>query len=525
MLVSKKHRKLVLNLREPERVTQFIPTAKTLVYKGKTLVAVPHRLDEVRVLKNLGFDVPPPIAHHYKYPGQYEPFIHQRATSEFLSINPRAFCLNDMGTGKTLSSLWSYDFLRGTKQVRRLLVISPLSTLERAWGDEIFSHFPHLTFTVLHGGTVERRLKQIAADFDIYIINHDGLKNKQILEALAKREDIDIIIVDELASFRNSSTERFKALNTLVNGNTKLGLKRREWVWGMTGTPIPQAPTDAWAQCRLINPAATPKSFVAFRETVMQQLTKFKWVAKDNALQTVKQVMQPSIRFERAECIDLPPTTYTTRQCDMSKEQVAAFNDMMRKLSLEFEGEQVTAVNEAVKLSKLLQVLSGTVYGANGMEIMLPCESRLALVEELVEEAEAKVLVFVPYTAALKHVAAHLSKRWSVATVYGDTPRGERDKIFSSFQKSADPHVLVVNPGTLSHGLTLTAANTIIWYCPIHSNEIYLQACARVTRPGQKLNTLIAHIEATKIERQIYERLKNKQRLQGLLLDAVKNDR
>lgn len=525
MLVSKKHRKLVLNLKEPTRVTTLVPTAKVINYRGRDLVAVPHRLDEVRVLRNLGIDAPPPVSHYYKYPGLFSPFIHQKTTVEFLTTNPRAFCLNEMGTGKTASVLWGYDYLRQEGIVRRMLVVGTLSTLERAWGDEIFKNFPHLTFTVLHGGTPARRLKQIETDYDIYIINHDGLKNRQILEALARREDIDIITVDEIASFRNSSTARFKALNVLLNGDTKHKLPRREWVWGLTGTPIPHQPTDAWAQCRLIVPGSVTRSFTQFRDGVMRQMSPFKWEPRQNALDVVFAAMQPAIRFSRAECIDLPPTTYVTRQVEMSAKQRQAFDEMLRRLKLETEEGQVTAVNEAVKINKLLQICSGVVYGANGLEVAVPNESRIEALREIIEESIAKVLVFVPYTAALKTVADELRRDWTVDVVYGETSRTQRDDIFKRFQQTPDPHILVVNPATLSHGLTLTAASTIVWYAPIHSNEIYEQACARVTRPGQKNNTLIVNVEGTTLERRIYERLKNKQRMQGLLLELVKGSR
>jgi SNF2 family DNA or RNA helicase len=134
------------------------------------------------------------------------------------------------------------------------------------------------------------------------------------------------------------------------------------------------------------------------------------------------------------------------------------------------------------------------------------------LVREIIEEADAKVLVFVPLTGALKVLAAELAKDFSVEIVHGETSKNERDRIFKDFQSTKNPRVLVANPGTLSHGLTLTAANTVVWFAPINSNETYQQANARVTRPGQKLNTLIVHVEATPLERKIYDRLQGKEK-------------
>ena len=229
MLVSRKHKKLVLNLKDPDRVTSVIPGAKIIDYKGHPLVAVNHGPEETKVLRNLGMDAPSPINFHYDWPGRYKPYAHQQVTSEFLTMNPRAFCNNGMGSGKTVSVLWAFDYLRKAGVVSKMLVISPLSTLERAWGDEIFRNFPELSFAVLHG-TREKRHKLLANDFDIYIINHDGIKAPETVKALVEREGLDLVVIDEIASFRNASTDRWKALNTLVNGNLKAGLPEKEWM-------------------------------------------------------------------------------------------------------------------------------------------------------------------------------------------------------------------------------------------------------------------------------------------------------
>lgn len=521
MLVSKKHKKLILNLRDPARVTSVIPSAKLMEFKGQTLVAVPHELDEVRVLRNLGMDPPTPMSSYYDWPGRYQPYMHQRSTGEFLSSNPRAFCNNGMGSGKTLSVLWAFDYLRKAGEVDYMIVASPLSTLERAWGDEIFRHFPDMTFAVLHG-TREKRLKLIANDFDVYIINHDGVKGKEVLDALVKKPGRALVVIDEIAVARNASTELWKSLNVLVNGSPKLGIEPKKWAWGLTGTPIPNAPTDAWAQVRLINPGRVPKYFGHFRDQVMKQLTQFKWAPRDGALDHVFSIMQPSIRFAREDCIDLPPTTVMTRETELTKDQKTAFDTMLRQFRAEHDGGQITAVNEAVKLSKLLQICCGSAYGEGETEVIIPAKPRIELVREIIEEAEAKVLVFVPFTSALKHLADALRENFTVAEVHGGVSKTQRDAIFRDFQQAKDPRVIVADARTMAHGITLTAANTVIWYAPPYSAEIYQQACARVTRPGQKLNTLIVNIEATLMERKIYDRLQGKEKMQGLLLSMLK---
>jgi SNF2 family DNA or RNA helicase len=518
MLIHKEKKAVVLRLKNPSRVTTVIPTAKLVSHKGSTLVAVPHRPDETRVLRNLGFEVPEPMPIHYDWPkvsGRHAPFSAQLDTASFLSMNSRAFCLNGMGTGKTNSALWAYDYLRRTKTVNKVLVVCPLSTMERTWADSAFQTFPHLDCVVLHG-TRERRNKLLAQDVDIYVINIDGLST--IKDALAKRPDIDLIVIDELALARNSGTDRWKILNAICNKQAP----RR--VWGMTGSPTPNAPTDAWAQCKLVTPdnPTMPKYFSAFRDRVMRQITPFKWAARQDANEAVYQMMQPAIRFSLDDCVDLPEQTFITRDVALTVEQNKAYKDMLNKLSTEYAGGQILAVNEAVKANKLIQIACGVAYGTDGEHVIIPSKPRMDVLKEVIEESEGKVIVFVPLTGALESVASELRKDFTVETVHGGTSKTDRDRIFGEFQRGLDPRVLVANASTMSHGLTLTAATTIVWYAPVHSNETYEQACARVRRPGQTRTTVIVHIAGTDVERRVYKRLQDKQSMQGVLLDMMK---
>ncbi len=518
MLIHKDKIAVVLKLRNPTRVTTVIPTAVLVEHKGATLVAVPHRPDETRVLRNLGFEVPDPMPMHYDWPkvsGRHSPFSAQLETASFLSMNSRAFCLNGMGTGKTNSALWAYDYLRRTKTVKKMLVVCPLSTMERTWADSVFQTFPHLDCVVLHGSR-DRRIKLLKQDVHVYVINIDGLAT--IKDELAKRPDIDLVVIDELALARNSGTDRWKILNTICNKQSP----RR--VWGMTGSPTPNAPTDAWAQCKLVTPdnANVPKYFSAFRDRVMRQITPFKWAARQDANEAVYQMMQPAIRFSLDDCVDLPEQTFITRDVALTKEQDKAYKDMMNKLATEYSGGQILAVNEAVKANKLIQIACGVAYGTDGEEVVIPSKPRMDVLKEIIEESEGKVIVFVPLTGALESVASELRKDWTVETVHGGTSKSERDRIFGEFQRGLDPRVLVANASTMSHGLTLTAATTIVWYAPVHSNETYEQACARVRRPGQTRTTVIVHIAGTDVERRVYKRLQDKQSMQGVLLDMMK---
>ncbi len=515
MLVVKKHKKLVIADKHPQRITTIIPTAKLFQYKGRDLVAVPHRLEEVRVLRNMGFNAPSPIGYYYEWSGQYRPFDHQKVTAEFLTLNPEAFVLNQIGSGKTLSLLWAVDYLIRIGELKKILIASPLSTLERVWGDEIFKHFPHLDFVVLHGSR-ERRQKLLAQDAHIYIINHDGVEILQ--KELVARKDIDAVVIDELAEYRNARTDRWDAMKAVLNG--------RKWKWGMTGSPTPKAPTDAWAQIQLISPGKVPKYFTRFRDQVMRQNGPFKWVPRIEANRVVQEAMKPSILFTREECLDLPPCTFSNRHVEMSDEQTKAYKDMLNKLRIEHEQGQVIAVNEAVMAMKLVQVAAGCVYNTEGDNIILPNKARVKETLGIIEQAQGKTIVFVPLTGSLQLIRDEIAKAgYNVRAVNGETKKSERDEVFAAFQQQTNEvDVLVAHPQCMAHGITLTAASVIVWYIPTNNFAVYEQACGRITRQSQTMHQHIIHLEGSEIERRMYKRLESRGNMQGALLGLIKKE-
>lgn len=511
MVVIQQHKALVLKLNNPAQVLESIPTAKELDYKGASLVITPHRIGEARVLKNLGIRVPSPILHYYDWPGRFTPFAHQKKTASFLTMTQRGLVLNDIGTGKSLSALWAADFLMSQGVAKKCLIVSPLSTLQRVWGDAIFMNFPHRDFNVLHGSST-KRLKLLSQDKDFYVINHDGF---QVIhdECVGM---FDIVLVDEAAVLRNPSTQRYKLFRKWLDRNPQAHL------WMMTGTPTPNDPTDAWALAKLIKSPYLSKTYTAFREQTMMKVGQWKWVPRPEAVEIVRHVLQPAVRFTRDDCLDLPETVIQTREVALTKDQKEHYNRMFKTLVTEVQGAGITAVNEAVKVQKLVQIACGVAYGDDGQHISVDCAPRVKEVSDIIEEAGEKVIVFVPLTGTLKMLESELSKRWSVGVVNGSVPAPKRNDIFSRFQNYDDPRVLIAHPETMAHGLTLTAASTIIWYGPVNSNETYTQANGRIERIGKRHVSNVIHIAGTDLERKMYERLAGKQKLQGLLLDLIK---
>lgn len=673
-IVSTQQKALVLNPAVPEMLTNLLPMAKPFSYHGHTLYAVPHDVDVVRLLRNVGVSAPSPILYQYDWPCSFPkgPFPSQKEAAAFMTLNPRSFNLSQMGcvdanteyltptgwkridqydggavgqyhpatgavefvepteyvklpctdmirvsgpgvdqllspehrvlvysnvgwwhevveaeslewvqrvtdsmclptgddykgrvplndctityegspdgfkycfmvpstflvfrrngcvfasgnTGKSVSTLWAFDYLRSIGQRHRMLVIAPLSTLERTWGDEIFKHFPHLSFTVLHG-TRERRLKLLAHPFDVYIVNHDGLE--VIAPGLYKetkvgkttnieqlRPDIDVVAVDEIAVLRNSNTDRFKATEKICRPLERI-------VWGLTGTPIPNEPTDAWAQIRLVDPTRVPKYFGRFREMTMLKVSTYKYIPRNDALEIVQKAMQPAIRFTREA---LPDTTYVTRHIELTAQQRQMYDDVRLRMKAQAEEGTVRAVHEADKLMKLVQVAAGAVYTTDGEVATLDNRGRLAEVIDTIEQSEGKVIVFVPFIAALHNLREELARHYPTEMVYGGTSKNDRDTAFWRFQNlpSSESRVLVANAAAMSHGLTLTEASTIVWWAPTTSHETFDQSNHRIIRTGQKRKTLIVMFEGTAVERNIYTRLQQRQTTQGLLLEAV----
>lgn len=513
MLISIPKKLILLPNTHAARIKAVIPHAQAF----REWIVVPYRIDETITLRNIGFAIPSPIESYYNWPGRYTPFMHQRTTAAFLTLNKRAFVLNDIGTGKTLSAYWAFDFLRRVDRLKKCLVVAPLSTLERVHAETIFQNFPHLRFCVLYG-TAARRKQLLEADFDIYIINHDGLRI--VAPELRRHPEIDLVLVDELAAYRNAQTDKWKVLKSVVTPERSC--------WGMTGTPTPNEPTDAYAQIKLVRPENLTEyhSFRGFKQSTMDQINMYLWRAKPNAMHVVYSTMRPSIRFNRDECLDLPPCTYQTLDVELTEEQRKAYKDLMKTFVTEVAGGRVVALNEAIKVMRLVQTVSGTLYDEEGIHRRVDCAPRLNVLKEIIAQTDRKVIVFVPFKGNLTHLKEELAtKTLTVACISGDTATGERNAIFKAFQTGAHPKVLLAHPGTMAHGLTLTEAATIVWWAPVMSNDIYTQANGRINRAGQEHKTTIIHLAGTMIEREIYERLEAKQKLQGLLLTMVQEKR
>jgi len=214
---------------------------------------------------------------------------------------------------------------------------------------------------------------------------------------------------------------------------------------------------------------------------------------------------------------------FIERKAELSAAQKKHYLDLVRRAFTSTEMQQVTAVNSAVLAGKLTQAACGMLYDDQGEVVEFDFAPRLKVLQELVEQNNEKVLVFCTYKAMNRILVRELSKKYSVALIDGDVAPNKRNKIFQDFMVAKDPHIIVAHPQTMAHGLDLTAASLIIWYAPPTSNEHFNQAIARIDGVNQKAKQDVAMISATAEERAIYAGLRNKTRMQDIVLGLAKN--
>jgi len=449
----------------------------------------------------------------YQWTGRFKPFAHQKETSDFLARRRRAFCFNEQGTGKTASVIWAADYLMKQGKVNRVLVICPLSIMKSAWQQDLFKFAMHRSCSVAHGDAKQRK-KIINAGSQFVIINFDGVA---IVRDDIIKGGFDLIVVDEANAYKNPQTNRWKVLREVA--------EKTKGIWMLTGTPAAQSPLDAYGLAKLINPNNTPKYYGQFRDQVMMRVSQFKWIPRPGAQDVVHQVLQPAIRFEKDQCLDLPEVTYVEREAPLTAQQLKYYKKLKSQMLVEAAGEEISVVNAAAKLNKLLQISGGAVYADTGEVVEFDTTNRLNAVLEVIEEASHKVLVFVPFTHTIERLKTAFDKHGITSEIInGAVSVNKRANIITRFQEQPEPRVLIIQPQAASHGLTLTAANTIIWYAPVTSVETYLQANARIDRPGQKNAMTIVHIKGSEVESRLYNMLQNNITNHAKIIDLYRQE-
>lgn len=530
LVVPDKHA-LVLNLRDPSRVEAVLPHHQRI---NDHMIAVPHRTKEFMVLKNMGINVDgfEPIATHYDWPplhGEHPPMPHQRTTAEFLTANPRGFILNEQRTGKTAAAVWATDYLKRDKAVKGILIVSTLSTLRSVWRNEFFSIAPHLSVGVLHGAKKDR-IAMLREPFDVYVVNHDGLKviSGELLAAI-KSGRINAILIDEMSELSNHEADLFKAAKPICDA--------AQFCWGMTASPLARGPERAFGMVKLICPDKMPHLYGAWRMMVTTPVTfqvenprtgrpvmVTKYVPRKDAASLVYGVMQPVVRFAKKDVLkDLPPLTEQELLLTPTEAQKRAISEMRRFKGTVVDGDVLTAANAGVLANKLIQICGGAAKGIDGSVVRFDVSNKTKETMRLIEATNQKVLIFSNYHAVTDLIVETLEKRdIGVVWIDGRVTGRKRDNRVHRFQHDDSIKVLVAHPETTAHGLEFSVADTTIWWTLTTDPEFFLQANERMASAAQKNPMGIYYLFAHPIEQVAYRAMKSDISVQSALFDLIK---
>ena len=481
--------------------------AKLVTLRGFAFHAVPNTPLYNSLLYSAGYNVSSPIYFDEEYDwSDVQVYDAQVVMAGLLVARRRCFNLSAVGTGKTIGTLAAVDWLIERGHINKVLIAAPLSILWTVWEKEIYDHFPRLRPIVLHGPRSKRLLLLGSKSWNVAIINHDGLK---VIQQELLDQPFGMLVIDEAASFRYHTTNKWRVMNSFV--------EQTMFVAALTGSPTPNAPSDAYGLARLITPQRCGRSFMNFKMQVEKEING-RWIPRKNAPKVVAELLQPAVRFKRSDIIELKGHYFQRQKVDMSPEQIDAIKRLKKDALIKYPEGVVTAVNAAVLVNKLLQICCGAVYTTERDVIDLKPKQRIETVKTIIDSAEGKVIVLVPYIHATQLLYRELSRNYDTCFVTGAVSGKERTTIFARFQDRLNPlRVMVAHPKVLAHGVNLTAANVIVWFSPIYSREIYHQANGRITRLGQDREQFIIHLFAGKEEDVAYRVLDNKGKMEEMI--------
>lgn len=433
--------------------------------------------------------------------------------STFLVLRRNGCVFTTGNTGKSMSAAWAADYLMEQGKVRKALIVCPLSIMETAWRADLFRSLMHRSVGVC-AGSREQRKAVIAQGYDFTIINFDGAVT---LSKELRDQKYDLIIVDEANFIKNPQTNRWKALAGAIHPTTR--------IWLMTGTPASQSPTDAYGLAKLVNPDSVPLYFNTFRDQVMVKVSPYKYLPRLESTGIVHKVLQPAIRFTKEDCLDLPGIMYTTREVPLTKQQLHYYELIRKTMVATAAATEITALNAAGLLNKLLQVSAGAAYGTEKEVVEFDIKARFDALCEIIEGTDKKVLIFVPFRHVLDQLEERLlAEKYTVGVLHGGVPARQRDAVIKAFQSEADPRLILAQPAAVAHGLTLTEADTVVWWGPIPSAETYLQGNARAYRAGQKNKVTVVRLQGSPVERRMYDMLDGRLDRHNVLVDLFQQE-
>lgn len=445
---------------------------------------------------------------------KFEPHDYQAFAIDYIETHPVAAVLLDMGLGKTVISLTAIaDLLFDSFLAHHVLVIAPLRVARDTWPAEIgkWSHLRHLTYTVAVGTAKERRAA-LMRGADITIINRENLS--WLIEDSGFPFDYDTVIVDELSSFKNHQSKRFKALLRV-----RSTVKR---IIGLTGTPSSNGLMDLWAEFRLLDMGQRLGRFITqYRNAYFMPdkrngeiIYSYKPLPfAENAI--YRKISDIAISMKSTDHLKMPELVSTQYEVRLSDAETERYADLKQELILQLPDGEVTAANAAALTGKLAQLANGAIYADTG-EVVEFHERKLDALEDIIESANGKP-VLVAYW--FRHDLQRIKGRFDVREL-------KSSKDIADWNSGKIP-VAVIHPASAGHGLNLQAGgSTLVWFSLTWSLELYQQANARLWRQGQSAGTVVIQHIVTKgtINEQILRALQAKDKTQATLIEAVKAD-
>lgn len=440
---------------------------------------------------------------------QYKPHEYQQYATQFILDHPVAAILLDMGLGKSVITLTAIKHLIDRGEVQRILIVAPLRVAKQTWPEELnkWDHLKNLTYSLITGNK-SQRIKAVQQDVDIYIINRENLK--WLIESSIPF-DYDMLVIDELSSFKSYRSQRFRALKKV-----RPLIKR---VVGLTGTPSSNGLMDLWAEFRVLDMGKRLGRFISYYRANYFDPDKrnmyqvFTYKPKPGAEQSIYRAIDDiTISMKSQDYLDLPPLTMNTVPVRMSDREKAIYDELNAQLVVSTQGKQIDALNAASLSNKLCQMTNGCVYDDQQQVVQIH-QRKLNALEDLIEAANGKP-VLVTYW--FKHDLAQIKQRFTAREI-------KTTKDIQDWNAGRIPLALI-HPASAGHGLNLQAGGaTLIWYGLTWSLELYQQTNARLWRQGQRQPVVIHHIitEGT-IDENILAALKRKDKTQLALINAVK---
>lgn len=443
---------------------------------------------------------------------KYTPHNYQKYAAEFIENHKTAAIFLDMGLGKTIITLTAINDLRfDTFEVQKVLVIAPLRVARDTWSAEIkkWEHLKHLKYSVVIGTETER-LAALNTPADIYIINRENVV--WLVEDSGFPFDFDMVVIDELSSFKSHRSKRFKSLMKV-----RPVIKR---MVGLTGTPSSNGLMDLWAEFKLLDMGKRLGRFIThyrdefFRPDKHNGQVIFSYKPKDGAEDEIyRRISDITISMKAAEHLKMPDCVMNTVSVNLSEKEMKMYKALKTDLVLSIGNREIDAVNAGALSNKLSQMANGAVYDENKAYIEIH-NRKLDALEDLIEQANGKP-VLVAYW--FKHDFERIQKRFDVREI-------KSSKDIADWN-SGKISIGIIHPASAGHGLNLqTGGSTLIWFGLTWSLELYRQTNARLWRQGQKSDVVIIHHIITKgtIDEHIMRALQNKEKTQSDLIDAVK---